>query len=213
MPSRARAAASPESDALARVEAWTRDYAPLPGIPDEFIDANGERRPHWQRLLRALAELGPGGNRPALRGGRPPHPQPRHVLPRPRRNRRAKLAAEPHAAVDPRVGMARHRARGRFSAPSCSIGRSPTSTARVDWSPKGCCRRRRSPARATSSRRCAASPRRADIGSGSTPPTSAAGPTAAGGRSATAARPRRVPVTRWRTGWSSRRPSPTFTAE
>jgi len=59
LPSRARAAVSPERDALARVEAWTRDYAPLPGIPDEFVGANGERRPHWERLLRALADLEP----------------------------------------------------------------------------------------------------------------------------------------------------------
>ena len=59
MPSRASVAVSPESDALARVAAWTRDYAPLPGIPDEFIGADGERRPHWERLLRALADLEP----------------------------------------------------------------------------------------------------------------------------------------------------------
>jgi uncharacterized circularly permuted ATP-grasp superfamily protein/uncharacterized alpha-E superfamily protein len=59
LPFRARAAVSPESDALARVEAWTRDYAPLPGIPDEFVGANGGRRPHWERLLRALADLEP----------------------------------------------------------------------------------------------------------------------------------------------------------
>jgi uncharacterized circularly permuted ATP-grasp superfamily protein/uncharacterized alpha-E superfamily protein len=59
LPARARAAASPERDALERVAAWTRDYAPLPGIPDEFVGADGQRRPHWERLLRALADLEP----------------------------------------------------------------------------------------------------------------------------------------------------------
>ena len=43
---------------LTRVAEWTRDYAPLPGIPDEFVGADGVRRPHWERLLGALAELG-----------------------------------------------------------------------------------------------------------------------------------------------------------
>ena len=57
MPARARAEASSENDALARAADWTRDYAPLPGIPDEFVGADGERRPHWERLLRALADL------------------------------------------------------------------------------------------------------------------------------------------------------------
>jgi len=59
LPARARAAASPEGDALARVAEWTRDYAPLPGIPDEFVGPDGVTRPHWERLLRALADLGP----------------------------------------------------------------------------------------------------------------------------------------------------------
>jgi uncharacterized circularly permuted ATP-grasp superfamily protein/uncharacterized alpha-E superfamily protein len=59
LPARARAEASSENDALARAADWTRDYAPLPGIPDEFVGADGERRPHWERLLRALADLEP----------------------------------------------------------------------------------------------------------------------------------------------------------
>ncbi|THD44877.1 MAG: hypothetical protein E7774_09180 [Bradyrhizobium sp.] len=59
MPASARAAASPRKDAQARVAEWTRDYAPLPGTPDEFIGADGARRPHWERLLLALAELEP----------------------------------------------------------------------------------------------------------------------------------------------------------
>jgi uncharacterized circularly permuted ATP-grasp superfamily protein/uncharacterized alpha-E superfamily protein len=44
---------------LERFEAWTRNYKPLPGIPDEFVDARGVSRPHWRHMLSALAEYGP----------------------------------------------------------------------------------------------------------------------------------------------------------
>ena len=60
MPASARSVAINDDDALARVAAWTRGYAPLPGVPDEFIGADGASRPHWQRLLQALAALEPG---------------------------------------------------------------------------------------------------------------------------------------------------------
>jgi len=105
LPSRARAAASPENDAFARVAAWTRDYRPLPGIPDEFIGADGERRPHWERLLRALADLEPDE------------------------------IDQRFAAADSRIrnrGMS-YRARSSAassSAPNCSIACSLTSTAK-----------------------------------------------------------------------------------
>jgi uncharacterized circularly permuted ATP-grasp superfamily protein/uncharacterized alpha-E superfamily protein len=49
----------PPDDVETRVAAWTEGYAPLPGIPDEFIGADGARRPHWTRLLDSLAALGP----------------------------------------------------------------------------------------------------------------------------------------------------------
>jgi uncharacterized circularly permuted ATP-grasp superfamily protein/uncharacterized alpha-E superfamily protein len=58
LPATARTAATPDA-AEARVAEWTKGYAPLPGIPDEFVDAEGERRPHWTRLLEKLAALGP----------------------------------------------------------------------------------------------------------------------------------------------------------
>jgi uncharacterized circularly permuted ATP-grasp superfamily protein/uncharacterized alpha-E superfamily protein len=45
--------------AIDRVAAWTADYRPLAGIPDEFIAADGASRPHWTRLLDALAGLTP----------------------------------------------------------------------------------------------------------------------------------------------------------
>jgi uncharacterized circularly permuted ATP-grasp superfamily protein len=42
-----------------RVASWTADYRPLPGTPDEFVAANGEKRAYWTRLLGALAALSP----------------------------------------------------------------------------------------------------------------------------------------------------------
>jgi uncharacterized circularly permuted ATP-grasp superfamily protein/uncharacterized alpha-E superfamily protein len=42
-----------------RLVAWTRNYKPLPGIPDEFMDIRGQSRPHWRRMLSALAEYEP----------------------------------------------------------------------------------------------------------------------------------------------------------
>ncbi|MFZ2106315.1 MAG: circularly permuted type 2 ATP-grasp protein, partial [Roseiarcus sp.] len=58
MPLSARIAAPPDA-VEARVATWTEGYAPLSGIPDEFIGADGARRPHWTRLLDLLASLGP----------------------------------------------------------------------------------------------------------------------------------------------------------
>jgi uncharacterized circularly permuted ATP-grasp superfamily protein/uncharacterized alpha-E superfamily protein len=39
------------------VAAWTRNYAPLAGTPDEFIGADGAIRPHWRHMLNGLASL------------------------------------------------------------------------------------------------------------------------------------------------------------
>ncbi|MGV3490314.1 MAG: circularly permuted type 2 ATP-grasp protein [Devosia sp.] len=36
------------------------DYRPLPGIPDEMVDAAGNMRPGWTQLINALDDLGPG---------------------------------------------------------------------------------------------------------------------------------------------------------
>ncbi|MBV8474698.1 MAG: circularly permuted type 2 ATP-grasp protein [Hyphomicrobiales bacterium] len=49
-----------EEAALERVAAWTDGYAPLPGIPDEFVGPDGVRRQHWEKLLLALAAHEPG---------------------------------------------------------------------------------------------------------------------------------------------------------
>ena len=40
-----------------RVESWTSGYQALPGISDEFIDANGQPRAHWQAFLNALSRI------------------------------------------------------------------------------------------------------------------------------------------------------------
>ncbi|MEA2944465.1 MAG: hypothetical protein QOD09_4994, partial [Bradyrhizobium sp.] len=42
-----------------RVAQWTRDYARLPGIPDEYIAQGGERREVWTRFFEAFATFSP----------------------------------------------------------------------------------------------------------------------------------------------------------
>ncbi len=48
-----------KGSAAKRFDAWSRGYAPMPGIPDEFMDADGRCRPHWRRMLSALAAYEP----------------------------------------------------------------------------------------------------------------------------------------------------------
>src|SRR6202163_1004019 len=43
-----------------RVAQWTRGYARLPGIPDEYIAQDGSPRAIWTRFFDAFAELTPG---------------------------------------------------------------------------------------------------------------------------------------------------------
>jgi uncharacterized circularly permuted ATP-grasp superfamily protein/uncharacterized alpha-E superfamily protein len=42
-----------------RMAQWTRDYARLPGIPDEYIGENGAPRAAWARFFDAFAALSP----------------------------------------------------------------------------------------------------------------------------------------------------------
>src|SRR5258708_33958515 len=42
-----------------RVAQWTRDYVPLPGIPDEYIAPDGVPRAVWTRFFEAFATLTP----------------------------------------------------------------------------------------------------------------------------------------------------------
>src|SRR6201746_871213 len=42
-----------------RVAQWTRDYARLPGIPDEYIAQDGAPREVWTRFFEAFAALSP----------------------------------------------------------------------------------------------------------------------------------------------------------
>src|ERR1700730_531438 len=43
-----------------RVGQWTRGYARLPGIPDEYIAQDGTPRAVWSRFFDAFATLTPG---------------------------------------------------------------------------------------------------------------------------------------------------------
>ncbi|MCA0407578.1 MAG: hypothetical protein LCH39_15655, partial [Proteobacteria bacterium] len=38
----------------------TGDYMPVPGVPDEMVDAGGEIRPQWRALMAHLGALTPG---------------------------------------------------------------------------------------------------------------------------------------------------------
>ena len=49
--------AKEDSDAAVRVAKLTAGYMPLPGIPDEFIGADGRPRAHWLRFLDKLMEF------------------------------------------------------------------------------------------------------------------------------------------------------------
>ncbi|WP_257169286.1 circularly permuted type 2 ATP-grasp protein [Bradyrhizobium sp. SRS-191] len=55
-PAAGRPAARPP---LRRAAQWARDYARLPGIPDEFIGADGQPRPVWTRFADTFAALAP----------------------------------------------------------------------------------------------------------------------------------------------------------
>jgi uncharacterized circularly permuted ATP-grasp superfamily protein/uncharacterized alpha-E superfamily protein len=50
-----RSATQPRAAALDRVAAWTENYVPLPGTPDEFMSADAAIRPHWRHFLSTLA--------------------------------------------------------------------------------------------------------------------------------------------------------------
>ena len=44
-----------------RVAAWIAGYEPEPGVPDEFLGADGQPRAHWLQLLETLAAFGEDG--------------------------------------------------------------------------------------------------------------------------------------------------------
>ena len=191
-----------------RVAQWTRDYAPLARHPRRILGADGEPRPRLDRAFcDALRRLSHRRDRAPLRRRRPAYPRDRHLLPRPGRDGRALLAAEPPAAADRRSRVAADRRRRRRSARNCSNACCATSMARAGWSRTARSRPPRSPAAPNFCARSAASSRPAGASSGSTPPISAAAPTGAGGCSATAPRRRRARATRWRTASCCRAPS------
>ncbi len=57
MAGNSRSATRQRDAAADRVAAWTRDYVPLQGAPDEFIGPDGVVRRHWRHLLDTLAGL------------------------------------------------------------------------------------------------------------------------------------------------------------
>src|SRR5471032_3358432 len=57
--SRASSAGGKARPGNRRVAQWTRGYAPLPGIPDEYIRQDGAPREVWTRFFEAFAELTP----------------------------------------------------------------------------------------------------------------------------------------------------------
>ena len=149
-----------------RVAHWTRDYAPLPGIPDEFIGPDGTPRAASGALLDALRRTGAGRHRAALRRRRPPHPRHRRLLSRPRRERASgswPLSRLPLLIAESR--LAADLPPASRSAPNCSSACCATSMARPRWSPRA-----RLPAAAVagstrlSASRSAASSRRAGAG-------------------------------------------------
>ena len=48
-------------DANEQLKSWLHHYAPLPGVTDELIDAEGRPRSHWISLLETLSSLGDEG--------------------------------------------------------------------------------------------------------------------------------------------------------
>ena len=90
-----------------RIAQWTRDYARLPGIPDEYIGEDGAPRAAWSRFFDAFAALVASRYRAAFRLRRPASARGRRHLSRARRDRRPAVAAQPSAA---------HHRRGRLAA-------------------------------------------------------------------------------------------------
>ena len=129
MPLSARIAAPPDA-VEARVAAWTEGYAPLSGIPDEFIGADGARRPHWTRLLDLLASLGPDdvSQRFAAADRRIRNRGMSYRVQGETSERVWPLSRMP--LLIPRSNGARSRAASR-NAPSCWKRCCPTSTARA----------------------------------------------------------------------------------
>jgi len=53
-----RATSSQDETAEERFKALVAGYRPLPNVPDEFIGADGQPRPHWVKFFQHLSELG-----------------------------------------------------------------------------------------------------------------------------------------------------------
>ena len=54
---RAATGKAPSASVADKWSAALKDYAPLPGIPDELLGADGAPKPHWRALLDTLADF------------------------------------------------------------------------------------------------------------------------------------------------------------
>ena len=90
-----------------RIAQWTRDYARLPGIPDEYIGEDGGAPRGVEPVFRCFRSAVAGRYRAPLRLRRPASARGRRHLSRARRDRRPAVAAQPSAA---------HHRRGRLAA-------------------------------------------------------------------------------------------------
>ncbi len=195
-----------------RAAQWMRDYARLPGIPDEYIAQDGTPRPVWSRFFDAFAALSPGEIERRF-GSADRHLREAGVTyPRARRNRRAAVAAEPPAASDRRRRLAAiergHRAACAIAGTGAGrpLRRGPAGRRRRH-SRRRDCRQPRISARGLRHqasgrplsrfvcRRCRPWSR-----------------TGAGGCWATVPRRPRAPATRWKTASCCRAPSPRSTS-
>ena len=129
-----------------------------PAFPTNSSARDGARRPHWERLLSALAELEPDEIEQRFAAAD------RRIRNRGMSYRVQGETAErgwPLSRMPLLIPEAEWREIERGvdrSAPNCSSACSPTSTAKAGWSPRACCPPRRSTgSRRLPRRRCAAS--------------------------------------------------------
>jgi uncharacterized circularly permuted ATP-grasp superfamily protein len=193
-----------------RMAQWTRDYARLPGIPDEYIGQDGAPRAAWTRFFDAFAALAPADIE------------------------RRFASADRHL----REAGVTYRAPGETADRLWPLSHLPLIIDETDWQELTAGIQQRAqllemvlrdlygegrlvadgavPAAAIAGsneylRSVAASNRRAGATFISTPPMSAVGPTGAGGCWATARRRHRAPATRWKIAWCCHAPFPIST--
>ena len=139
-----------------RMAQWTRDYARLPGIPDEYIGQDGAPRAAWTRFFDAFAALSPAEieRRFAsadrhLREAGVTYRAPGETADRMWPLSHLPLIIDETDWQQLTAGIAQRAAAARNWC--CA-----TSMARAGWSPTARCRQRRLPAATNICARCAA---------------------------------------------------------